>query len=94
LLPPDEGDDAVDRVEVLGDELVVADADVERLLQEADELEHTGGVDDSGFDQRCRSRQACRVVAEEVVRGEELAEFGFDGRSFAYARFEANPAIS
>ena len=55
-------------------ELLVVDPDVELLLEEADELEHAGRVDEPGLDQRARAGELGRVVAEEEVGGEEFAQ--------------------
>ena len=76
-------DDVVDRVEVLGNELLVGDPDVVRLLEEADELQHAGRVDDprprSGTSsQRApagsspRKKFAARNVADLLFHGRIL----------------------
>ena len=79
VLPLDEVDDVVDRVEVLRKELLVRDPDVELLLEEADELEHSRRVDQAGLDQRARAGELGRVVPQEVVGGEEFAQIALNG---------------
>src|SRR4051794_15299654 len=90
----DEPDDVVDRIEVLRNEVLVLDPDVEGLLQEADQLEHARRVDDAGLDQRGRSLERRRVVAEEEVRGEKLANSLFHGRMLHVVQGFGNPSFA
>src|SRR5690606_40874001 len=51
-LPCHVGADGAHRVEVLGQHLLVRHLDAEGALQEADELEHAGRVDDAVLEER------------------------------------------
>src|SRR5512145_889411 len=58
-----EGIELLETVEISGDQLVVLDGDVERRLQEADDLEHARGVHDAAL-QEGRVLVQARIIAE------------------------------
>lgn len=72
-LPFDEPGDALNRVEIVGDEIFVGDGDRVPLLEEPHQLEHTGGVDDSALEERVVRRQRSVLLSEEKVLDDERA---------------------
>ena len=63
------------RVEVLREDLGVVDAHPELLLEEADDLEHAGRVDDPAIEEGRVVAQRCRIGDVEVRRDEGLDPF-------------------
>ena len=55
-------------------------ADAELLLEVADELEHSGGVDEARFDQRAGGGELGGILTEEVIRGQKIPEIALDRR--------------
>src|SRR5207248_3103420 len=66
-LAADVGADRADRVEVLRQHLVVVHFDAESGLEKAHQLEHAGGVDDAGVEQRRVMRDGVAVIAEQEI---------------------------
>ena len=69
-----EGGDAAHRVEVLGDHLLVLDRHAQLFLDEHDDLEHAGGIDDAALEQRVVHAEGLGVAGEEVVLQDELLD--------------------
>src|SRR6266850_2522689 len=72
-LAADVSADRADRVEVLRQHLVVVHFDAEGGLEKAHQLEHAGGVDDAGIEQRRVMSDGIAVVAKQEVLADELA---------------------
>src|SRR5207302_10869699 len=62
-----------DRVQVLRHQLVVLDADAELLLQEADQFQYAGRIENTLLQERLLARQQT-TLAEEAVIVDELAQ--------------------
>src|SRR5581483_5291897 len=71
----DEVDQAVDRVEIFRQELVVLDLDAEGRVDEGDQLQDAGGIDDALFQQRIIVGKALALQTEEEVIGDELSQY-------------------
>src|SRR2546425_7821458 len=67
----------IDRIEILGNELLVLDRDVVRLLEKADELQHARGIDDSELEERVARSHWLVFLAEEEVLDDEPAQVAF-----------------
>src|SRR4051812_29961738 len=74
LVAVDEGANRSDAVEVLGHHVLVVDRDAEGLLEELNELDDAGRVDETGFAERGCFGESVQVVAEQEVVGDEAPE--------------------
>src|SRR5260221_4566061 len=70
LLAGHERADALDRIEVLGQHLVVLDGDAERVLEKADHLEHARRIDDAQVEQRGVVGQRLRLGDRKTLYSE------------------------
>lgn len=73
LHPLDERLDRDDRLEVLGEHLVLGKADARVLFDEGDEIEQSDGVDRAAVEQRLVGVDDRRVVLQQAFR-DELGE--------------------
>src|SRR6185436_14587450 len=73
--------DALDRVEVLGQHLAILHRDAEGRLDEADDFEHAGRVDDALVEQRCAVIEK-RWIANVEVGGNEVADLLLEFHQF------------
>src|SRR6478672_4965829 len=75
-----EPHDVVERVDVLGDGLVVVDLDVEPRLQEREQLDDADRVDEPAFSERLRAGQVTQIASESEVFSEKRANVLLDCR--------------
>src|SRR6266705_3569236 len=89
-LPIDELAEPRDGIEVLGHDLLVADGDAERFLDERDQLQDAGRVDDPPLRERIVERQGRAAVAEQEILDDELFEDVCGTRHYATSSFWMN----
>src|SRR5882762_1300941 len=75
-LARDERPDARNRLEIVGDHLRVLDPDPVLRLEELDQLEYAGRLDDALADERCLVAEAADLDVE--VLGDERSDLLFD----------------
>ena len=61
-----------DRIQILRNKLLVGDFDAEGFLEEGDQFQDPGGVDDSVFEEGIRCFQAIAGFSEKKVVDDEL----------------------
>src|SRR5512132_4694673 len=92
-LAVEKGDEAVDRVEVLGNEILVVELDRVPRLQEAHQLQHAGRIDDAVVEERHVVGEPDVVVPQEKAVDDELPHVTADrGRLAAVAGRTATAA--